>query len=287
MKNILRSLDEHFSSIDGAWEELNPPATPEALEAVERGLGVEFPNDFRQLYLWHDGEKGELFLFDSYRISPLSELMELNRDSRKSLRPEEKHVSGDSGVFKDCIANENWISFGDNGGNTILFIDLDPGKEGVYGQILESCDGETESRFTGIREFLTDFSKRISNGEIAWDDDSGCFGEKSGESAEQTKKFKQKASIVSAAPSREQLAKLKAGDETTLVGALRPDRKSNRHLLHIKGGAVTIIGELPKLDIGLMGGPPLVKVKVRVGKKPWLGFGTPDYEILACERAPQ
>lgn len=287
MKTILQTLDKHFKKIDGAEEELNPPTTSEALETAQRELGVEFPDDFRQLYLWHDGEKGDIFLFDCYRIFPLSELMEMNRASRKSMRPDEKLVSDDSGAFKDCIANEKWIAFGDNGGNSLLFIDFDPGREGVYGQILESCDGEAECKYTGIREFLTDISRRISNGEIAWDDDSGCFEEVSGEAAEQIKKFKEKVSIVNAAANREQLAKLNAGDETTLVGALKPDRKTNRHLLHIKGGAVTIVGELPKLEIGLMGGPPLVKVKVRVGKKPLFGIGTPAYEILSCERVPQ
>lgn len=287
MKNILQSLDKHFGRIDGAGEELNPPATPEALEAAERELGVELPDDFRQIYLWHDGEKGDIFLFESYRIFPLSELLEMNRASRRSMRPEEKRVSDDSDVFKDCVANEKWIAFGDNGGNTILFIDLDPGKRGVYGQILESCEGETECEFSGIHEFLADVAKRISNGKIAWDEEAGCFQETSKKSVNQLNKLKQRIAIVDAAPNCEQLVELKAGDETTLVGALKPDRKSNRHLLYIKGGAVTIVGEIPKLDIGLMCGPPLVKVKVRVGKKSLVGIDTPDYEILCCERVQQ
>jgi len=287
MKNILQSLDKHFGNISGAGEELNPAATPEALVSAERELGVEFPDDFRQLYLWHDGEKGDIFLFDSYRILPLSELREMNLASRKSMRPEDKRVANDSGLFKDCFANEKWIVFGDNGGNTILFIDLDPGKEGVHGQILESCDGETQCEFAGIREFLADISKRISSGKIVWDEEAGCFQETSKESNDQLKGLRQRISTFNAAPNREQLAEFKAGDETTLVGALKPDRESNRHLLHIKGGAVTIVGELPKLDIGLMGGPPLVRVKVRVGKKRLLGIGAPEYEILSCERVPQ
>lgn len=287
MKNILRALDDYFEKIDGAVDEFNSPATREALEAAERELDVDFPDDFHQLYLWHDGEKGVLFLFGSYRIFPLSELRKMHLASRESMHPIEKHVSDDSGVFKNAIANEKWIAFGDNGGNTTLFIDLDPGKAGVYGQILASCDGETKHAFDGIRAFLTDIVERISSGSISWDEEIGCFEETSNEAVDQIKMLKLRESMINAAPNRQQLAVLKAGDETTLVGVLKIDRKFNRHLLHIKGGAVTVIGEVPRMNAGLMGAQPMIKLKVRVGKKPFLGIGAPDYEIVACELVPQ
>lgn len=287
MKNILQSLDKHFGLIDAAADELNPPVTAGKMEAAERELGVRFPDDFRHLYLWHDGEKGDIFLFDDYRIFPMSELIEVNHALRKSMRTDEKHISDDSGVLKDCITNEKWITFGNNGGNTILFLDLDPGRQGVYGQILEFCDGDTECKFASIREFLADISRRISSGEIAWDDDAGCFQETNEESVAQHTRFSQRVSMVSDAPDREQLTGLKAGEETTLVGALKPDRKSNRHLLYIQGGPVTVVGDIPKFNTGLMSGPPLIKLKVRVGKKPFLGIGSPEYEILSCEQVSQ
>lgn len=287
MNNILQSLDKHFGLINGATDELNPPATAEKLEDAERELGVRLPDELRHLYSWHDGEKGNILLFDCYRIFPLAELIEVNLASRKSMRPDKKKISDDSGVFKDGISNDKWIAFGDNGGNTTLFLDLDPGSEGSYGQILESSEGDTECRFANIREFLIDISRRISSGEITWDDDAGCFGETTEESVAQRARFSHKESLVNAAPNREQLARLKTGDEITLVGALKLDRKSNRHLLYIKGGAVTVVGDIPKLNAGLMSGPPLAKLKVRVGKKPFLGIGSPDYEILSCEQIPQ
>ena len=235
---------------------------------------------------WHDGEKGDIFLFDSYRIYPLSEVMEVNLASRKSMHREEKRVSDDSGVFKDCIANEKWIAFGDNGGNSILLIDLDPGREGVYGQILESCDGENECEFAGIRAFLTDISQRISSGEIAWDEEAGCFHDSTAESVGEIKSLNHKVAVMSAALNHEQLVRLNAGDEAILVGALIADSSSNRHQLHIKGGTVTVVGALPQLHAGFMGAPPLVQMRVRVGSAPMGAIGTTDYDILSCERVP-
>ena len=91
--------------------------------------------------------------------------------------PELQEVSDESGLFKDCIANTNWIQFADNGGNTIVFIDMDPGQRGTMGQILEACDGEPECNFNGIKAFIEDITNRISTGEIAWNKEAGSFWE--------------------------------------------------------------------------------------------------------------
>ena len=286
MKTVLNSLERHFDTIEGAAQELNSPATQDELNAVERELGVDFPDDFRQLYLWHDGEKGDIFLFDSYRMYPLSEVMEVNLAWRKSMRREEKRDADDSGVFKDCTANEKWIAFGDNGGNSILLLDLDPGREGVYGQILESCDGENECEFTGVRTFLADISQRISSGEIAWDEEAGCFQDSTAESVQEIKTLNHKVAVMSAALNHEQLVRLNVGDDAMLVGALIADRRSNRHQLHIKGGTVTVVGELPPLHAGFVGAPPLVQMRVRVGSASRGARDTADYVILSCERVP-
>lgn len=180
MNSVLQKLEEHLGSIEGAQDELQPPATPEDLDAAEQELGVKFPEDFRQFYMWHNGNQGILFLFGSYRVFPIKELLELNRMGRETMDPELEEVSDESGVFKDCIANPNWIQFADNGGNTIVFIDMDPGQQGTMGQILEACDGEPECNFNGIKEFVEDITNRISTGKIAWNKEAGSFWETEG-----------------------------------------------------------------------------------------------------------
>ena len=68
MNSILQKLKTHLGSIQGAQDELLPPATVEELDAAEQELGIKFPEDFRQLYMWHNGNQGILFLFGSYRV---------------------------------------------------------------------------------------------------------------------------------------------------------------------------------------------------------------------------
>lgn len=287
MNNILQKFEQQIADIDGALEELNPPATAAELDATEQALGVKFPEDFRQLYLWHNGDQGNQFLFGEYRIMPLSELLESNQINRKSMNPKWQQVTDASGVFKDCIANPKWIQFGDNGGNTILFLDMDPGQQGTPGQLLEACDGEPDCRYRGIREFLADLTRKIAEGELAWDEDAGCFMETDEASVAELASLKNRMKVVNDAPDLAALSLLRPGDEVTLVGAIEPNPKTNKHQLYIRGGSVTVVGAIGKISAGLVGGPPLVKVKVRAGKKTLLGMGAPTLEVVSCERVAQ
>ncbi|HCU53876.1 MAG TPA: hypothetical protein DIC36_06220 [Gammaproteobacteria bacterium] len=287
MKNILHKFEQQIADIDGALDEFNPPATAAELDAAERALGVKFPEDFRQLYLWHNGDQGNQFLFGEFRISSLAELLELNRSNRESMEPTWQQVTDASGVFKNCIANSKWIQFGDNGGNTILFLDMDPGQQGTPGQLLEASDGEPVCRYRGIREFLADLTRKIAEGELDWDDEAGCFMETDEASVAELASLKNRMNVVNDAPDLAALSLLRPGDEVTLVGAIEPNQKTNKHQLYIRGGSVTVVGAIGKISAGLVGGPPLVKVKVRAGKKTLLGMGAPTLEVVSCERVPK
>jgi len=287
MEKLLREFEGHIASINGAMDELLPPATSDELDMAEQELGITFPDDFRTLYQWHNGDKGILFLFGEYRISPLSEILELYRFAQQSSSPEWQQVSDESGVIKDCISNPKWIQFADNGGNTIVLLDMDPGKQGTPGQLIEACDGEPECRYSGVDAFITDITNRISTGQIAWDEESGCFWETDEESVTERKTFDEKINLVESAPNFEALQRLNTGDEIDLVGAIKPNHKTHKHQLYIRNGSVTIVGDISNIGKGLSQRPPLVKVKVRVGKKTLFGFGAPIYKVISCERIPQ
>lgn len=287
MDDILQEFESHIASIEGAMDELLPPATVEELDAAEQQLGIKFPEDFRALYMWHNGDKGNIFLFGEYRLSSLAELLELNRIARKSSSPAWEKVRDNSGVFKDCISNPKWIQFADNGGNTVVILDMDPGRRGMVGQIIEACDGDTECRFSGIKEFIVDITNRISTGQMAWDEDSGGFWDTDEESVAERKRFVEKVKLVEDAPNFETLEKLTTGDETTLVGGIKPNHKTKKHRLYIRNGSIWIVGDIGNIGSGLIHGPPLVKVKVRVGKKTLFGLGARTYEVISCERIPQ
>ena len=286
MKSILEQFEKQLTCIEGAIDELFPPASDEELNMAEQELGINFPDDFRSLYKWRNGQQGILFLFDEFRLYSIDEMLEMNRSGREYLTPEDTKVSDDSGVIKDCIGNPNWIQFGDNGGNTILFLDMDPGKQGAVGQLLEACEGEPELQSNSIKEFLENITNKIASGEIAWDTDAGGFVEMDDESVTERECFKNRNKLIESAPNLEALARLHEGDKVTLVGAIKPNHKTKKHKLYIRGGPVRVTGDIGKINTGLADGPPLVEVSVKVGKKALLGIGAPSYEVISCVRIP-
>lgn len=175
MQTILENFEQHLKPIDQAKDELLPPATDEEINAAEKELGIKFPGDIRTLFKWHNGQKGIHFLYDEFRMYPLKEVVDLHKNGLKHCEPDYFETEDESGVFKDCIANEKWINIGDNGGNTILFLDMDPGAQGTPGQLLESCDGQPECNFSGIKKFMNEVVRRIESEEIKWNENAGSF----------------------------------------------------------------------------------------------------------------
>ena len=92
---------------------------------------------------------------------------------------------------------------------------------------------------------------------------------------------------MDSAPHFDELSRLQQGDVVSLVGAIEPNHKAQKHRLYLRGGQVWVLGDIGKINTGLAGGPPLVKVEVRVGKKGLFGFGSPAYEVISCERVAQ
>ncbi|NNC66649.1 MAG: SMI1/KNR4 family protein [Gammaproteobacteria bacterium] len=175
MQTILEKFEKHLKPIDQVKDELYPPASAEEIESVENELAIIFPEDLRTLYKWHNGQVGTYFLFDEFRMYTLEEVVEYYKNGIKHCEPDYFETEDESGVFKDCIANTKWIPIGDNGGNTILFLDMDPGAKGTPGQLLDACDGQPECNYSGIKEFMTEVIRKIEAGEMKWNEDAGSF----------------------------------------------------------------------------------------------------------------
>ena len=175
MQDILEKFEQLISSIDQAKGELFPPATDEELNVAEKELDIPLPEDIRTLYKWHNGQEGIHFLFDEFRIYPLFEMLDMQRVNLECCTPDCTEVTDVTGVFKDCIANPKWLPIGDNGGNTMLYLDMDPGKQGTPGQLLEACDGEPEYNSNSIKAFMQEIIRKIESGEIVWNENAGSF----------------------------------------------------------------------------------------------------------------
>ena len=115
---------------------LNSPATAEELKSFEDYLGCDLPQDFKDLYRWHNG------MNDKDNVGSLFQGMELlSLDNIKTWRSgfenEEAPLEHtDSQVKKDNAFNNKWIKFSDDGGRTGLYLDLDPTELGTVGQII-------------------------------------------------------------------------------------------------------------------------------------------------------
>ncbi len=175
MQTLLDKFEQLLNSIEQIKDELCPPATDEEINAVEIELGIKFPEDLQTLYKWHNGQVGIHFVFNEFRMYALKDVVQFYKNGLEHDEPDYYETEDESGVFKDCIANTKWIPIGDNGGNTILFLDLDPGVQGVKGQLLESCDGEPECNYSGVKIFIEDVVRKIEAGEIIWNENAGSF----------------------------------------------------------------------------------------------------------------
>lgn len=86
---------------------LSPPATPEAIQAVEKTIDFQFPDDFKELYLKLDGFADWDWTKNMFSLWPLARILE------------EYHNENDKSfiVFADYLINSHHIGFvkGKNG----------------------------------------------------------------------------------------------------------------------------------------------------------------------------
>lgn len=170
---IWKRLDALLASVDGASAELSPPATDAQIALCEASLSISLPSDFQQSLRCHDGVGGILFLVGNFRLWPIAEIIDLNMKHR-SLHGDNESSSGDvSGRVKDLTFNPLWISIGDNGGNSGIAIDLDPGEKGSLGQILGLYEDEIVVLADSITTFLGRVVDEIESGARTWDAAAG------------------------------------------------------------------------------------------------------------------
>lgn len=135
MKRISNKLSSHFGSF------LSQSATIEEIEDLERTLEVSLPTGLRKLYQLHNGElHGEPGLFFGMSFLPLSTVLSewqscatladdraMNDVPFYAIPPE---------TIKDQYISNKWIPFAADFGGNFLAVDLDPGPNGLSGQVI-------------------------------------------------------------------------------------------------------------------------------------------------------
>lgn len=129
---------------------LQSPATKNEIKNLEDTIEKPLPNDFKELYLWHNGlndEENFGSLFYGMDFLPIeriiTEYLEKKENYSQQTFPLKKV---DTEINPENINNINWIKFAFDGAHTGLYLDLLPNIGGKFGQVI-FIDDEYE---TGI-----------------------------------------------------------------------------------------------------------------------------------------
>jgi internalin A len=140
----------------------NRAASLDEIQEVEKFIGIEFPQELRDLYLECNGQKNNVKVGLFFGL-PFSSLEELKREWRNF---DELSKSGmpslDNSVnsipikrIKEQYINTKHIPIASDGGGNFLCIDMDPDSKGTKGQIINI--GRDENNRYVISENLSHF----------------------------------------------------------------------------------------------------------------------------------
>lgn len=162
---------------------LQHPATDKEIKTLEDTIGKVLPNDFKELYLWHNGlneEENFGSLFYGMDIFPIEKIINAYSDKKENYSHEITPLKKcDRAINPSNIYNTGWIKFAFDGAHTALYLDLSPSDYGKYGQII-FIDEEYEVGIlvaNSTNDLVNDLQRDLENNlyylaEDALDDDN-------------------------------------------------------------------------------------------------------------------
>ncbi|BAY29595.1 putative glucan synthesis regulatory protein [Nostoc carneum NIES-2107] len=189
MKEILHRIEnwlkKNFSEL---LDTLNPGATAEEIQALETQIQNELPSSFKELYKWHNGQRSGTYPGLFYGLEFLS-LVEVSANWQvwAELVDDDinKHIlcqSYSPGKVKEVYANKKWVPFAFDWGGNHLGIDLDPGEQGIRGQVINfGRDEEVKFIFgDNLESFLNWFITQLESGNyiLSSEEDTKSFSTK-------------------------------------------------------------------------------------------------------------
>ena len=167
-KNFLDEIQTYIPELDSL---LNAGVEEVKLGELESRLGCVFPEDFRSLYLCHDGEgdglSGIMAGFKWMDTRSLLRAWESLQESAYNV------ISHEDGYIKDGEYKKGWIPFAEDGGGSFLVLDLDPGIKGNSGQII-TADRDSDVSYVTAKsfsDFLDLIVKSLKSGALSQDEE--------------------------------------------------------------------------------------------------------------------
>ena len=163
LKQIKLASEDIYASV-------NPPADALEIQRLEKAVGVELPQDFRDYLSVLNGQKNteeqtrdrntELPLLGFNPFLSITGILEswnmMNELFAKETEPLEWVTES---KIKPYIWRRHWIPFTEYEGSQYLILDCDPGKRGTYGQVFCWCSGMDYSDVT--ENSFTEFSEEV------------------------------------------------------------------------------------------------------------------------------
>lgn len=183
-----KSIAESWKRI-AAWVEehapaygfkLNAGASTKAITAFERTIETKLPDDFKESVRLHDGGDGSMPPNEGEFLS-LDQILQQWK-MYKGWQEEGNYANDDwpprdiKGPIKPIFWNLKRIPITDNSGDHLI-LDLDPPKEGVYGQIIHHNHevGPTEVLAPSWADFLRQLVEDLESGKYVYFEDEGCL----------------------------------------------------------------------------------------------------------------
>ena len=180
MASLWTRLDIHMQAhAKGMMAHLRPPASEAQIAAAEDELGIDFPEDLRAAYRWHDGQTyydGQVhpYFFGDRAWASLEHVLRCWRSNNKALDLLDANAVQDEGtivatqVIRYDWWNAGYIPIGDPQAATKLCIDMAPGPAGRPGQVIAwFADGPEHVVIAGsLHEHMEDLARRLESGAI-------------------------------------------------------------------------------------------------------------------------
>lgn len=171
-KRIRDWWEKHAPSL----EQFGPGANESQLKKLESVLGLKLPADFRESYREVNGSGGTgVFPYGMYLLT-LEEIAQQWRSWCEVLEDEgEDEDASESGPFKDVKWNKKWIPFSHSGSGDHDCVDMDPGRTGRVGQVIDFSHEEGPLGITAwsLREWLLAFANDLERGVYQYEEGDG------------------------------------------------------------------------------------------------------------------
>lgn len=181
MKAVMERLEKWLdANTPEIREDLAPGCSDAAIAEFENLVGRPFPESLKDLYRWHDGQRGATNsgLFYGLEFLSLAKARE-NWESWKDIidewSPEEMTegsafcTSGTPDAVQALYANRYWIPFAYDYCGNHLGVDLDPGARGTVGQVINFGSDEEDKYVVGssVAAFMEWLVDQLESGNFA------------------------------------------------------------------------------------------------------------------------